>query len=161
MDNKRRITAAFTGHRIIRTGDGERLEQDLYNLLEDLIIRRGYKYFGNGGALGFDLLAADVVLRLREKYPQIKLIMVLPYPDQTGKWMDTKEVDKYNKILRKADKISIVSQSYIKNCYALRNKKLVSNSSLLISYCYNPKSGTGQTVRMGEEEGLEIINLAE
>ena len=34
-------------------------------------IEQGYRYFGAGGALGFDTLAAQTVLELRSEYPDI------------------------------------------------------------------------------------------
>ena len=75
-------TACFTGHRELPTDDlpeiSKRLEDTLLTLIE-----QGYCYFGAGGALGFDTLAAQAVLRLRERYPQIRLILVLPCLDQT------------------------------------------------------------------------------
>ena len=76
IDMKSR-TACFTGHRELPADDlpeiSKRLEDTLVKLIE-----QGYRYFGAGGALGFDTLAAQVVLRLRERYPQIRLILVLP-----------------------------------------------------------------------------------
>ena len=57
----------------------------LWIILEDLQLiellsreNSGYLYFGAGGALGFDTLAAQTVLDLKKDYPQIKLILVLP-----------------------------------------------------------------------------------
>lgn len=76
-------TACFTGHRELPTDDlpeiSKRLEDTLVKLIE-----QGYRYFGAGGALGFDTLAAQVVLRLRERYPQIRLILVLPALTKLG-----------------------------------------------------------------------------
>lgn len=43
-------------------------------------------YFGAGGALGFDTLAAQCVLSLRKRYSHIKLILVLPCTTQTKGW---------------------------------------------------------------------------
>ena len=61
-------TVCFTGHRELPTDDlpeiSKRLEDTLVALIE-----QGYCYFGAGGALGFDTLAAQTVLRLRERYP--------------------------------------------------------------------------------------------
>ena len=58
-------TVCFTGHRELPTDDlpeiSKRLEDTLVALIE-----QGYCYFGAGGALGFDTLAAQAVLRLRE-----------------------------------------------------------------------------------------------
>ena len=57
------------------------LEVELVKLIEN-----GYCYFGAGGALGFDTVAAQTVLHLKEKYPHIKLILVLPCVDQAKSW---------------------------------------------------------------------------
>lgn len=65
-------TACFTGHRDIpplkRPGIKHRLEREI-----ERSIQAGYVYFGAGGALGFDTLAAQTVLKLKERYPDIKL----------------------------------------------------------------------------------------
>ncbi|MEE1491995.1 MAG: SLOG family protein, partial [Massilioclostridium sp.] len=61
-------TCCFTGHRDLPPQKlpyiQKRLEQELLQL-----IHQGVRYFGAGGALGFDTLAALTVLRLRETYP--------------------------------------------------------------------------------------------
>lgn len=79
-------TCCFTGHREISKHSiqkvAERLEIELVKL-----IGKGYCYFGCGGALGFDTIAAQTVLRLREKYPHIKLILVLPCITQANGWL--------------------------------------------------------------------------
>ena len=68
MKNK---TACFTGHRDIpplkRPGIKHRLEREI-----ERSIQAGYEYFGAGGALGFDTLAAQTVLKLKERYPDIR-----------------------------------------------------------------------------------------
>lgn len=63
------------------------LEKELINLIE-----KGYCYFGAGGALGFDTVAAQTVLHLKEKYPHIKLILVLPCIDQAKSWSHVDKV---------------------------------------------------------------------
>ena len=87
MTDKRAVTCCFTGHRKLPTGQyqmiADRLEQTIIRLIE-----KGVLYFGAGGALGFDTLAALTVLRLRKQYPQIKLILVLPCRDQTRPSID-------------------------------------------------------------------------
>lgn len=75
-------TCCFTGHREIPKGMYPMLTAELERKLHGLI-QRGFQYFGAGGALGFDTLAAEAVLRLKEQYPDIRLILVLPCPDQT------------------------------------------------------------------------------
>ena len=40
-----------------------------------------------------------------------------------------------------------------------RNERLVELADYCICYCTNPRSGTGQTVRMAKDKGIDIINL--
>ena len=61
------------------------LARRLKTILVDLI-ENGYRYFGVGGALGFDTLAAQTVLDLKTSYPHIKLILVLPCLSQADSW---------------------------------------------------------------------------
>ena len=74
-------TCCFTGHRQLLKKDRDNIKQKLEFSIE-LLIQSGYLYFGVGGALGFDTLAAKTTLQLRERYPKIKLILVLPCVSQ-------------------------------------------------------------------------------
>lgn len=41
-------------------------------------IKAGVVFYGAGGALGFDTIAAQTVLEMKNEYPQLRLILVLP-----------------------------------------------------------------------------------
>ena len=77
----------FTGHRYLDC-DLEDLKFRVYDALERMIKNAGITDFYNGGAVGWDMLTAQEVLKLREKYPHIKLHMVLPCSpeSQSYKW---------------------------------------------------------------------------
>lgn len=78
---EREKTCCFTGHRCIPNESLDSLKRQLKREIEKLI-QQGVIYFGAGGALGFDTLAAEAVLELKQQYPFIKLILVLPCPDR-------------------------------------------------------------------------------
>ena len=78
-------TACFTGHRKIPFEQTEAIKQRLKEAIVDLI-NNGYCFFGAGGALGFDTMAAQAVLSLKAQYPHIRLILVLPCLTQTSHW---------------------------------------------------------------------------
>lgn len=78
-------TVCFTGHREIPPERREELSRRLRDTLIQLI-ESGCLFFGAGGALGFDTLAAQAVLDLKRQYPQIKLILVLPCISQADRW---------------------------------------------------------------------------
>ena len=70
-------TCCFTGHRTLPQNERSEVQARLYIVLQKLI-EKGIQYFGSGGAMGFDLLAAEVGLELRKRHSHIRLIMVLP-----------------------------------------------------------------------------------
>lgn len=57
----REKTVCFTGHRIIPSEKRASLFAHLTDVITSLL-EAGYRYFGAGGALGFDTLAAQAVL---------------------------------------------------------------------------------------------------
>ena len=103
-------TCCFTGHRDLPPSQLPRIARALETRVRELT-RQGVIYFGSGGALGFDLLAAQIVLKIRETDPRVRLIMVYPCPQQTDRW---REEDKalYEQIKSRADKIVYVSDHY-------------------------------------------------
>lgn len=149
----------FTGHRIFKAND-----ETIGNLVAVLIklISEGSRDFYAGGALGFDILCEKAVLNLREKIPDIKLHLILPCPpeEQTAFWLMS-QIEEYQKILKAADSVEVVSKHYGKNCMKKRNGRLVELGDVCVCYCNekNTRSGTRQTVRIAEKQGKEIINL--
>ena len=157
-------SVCFTGHRTIAE-DKEKLSARLYALLERLVTEQKVTDFYTGGAVGWDALAALTVLKLRESYPEVKLHLVLPCPfeEQSAKWNEAQKAE-YQHILGLAESVEQVSDRYYNGCMKARNARLVELAS---DYCicyWNPKnyrSGTGQTVRMAQKKGIEVINLFE
>ena len=145
--------ACFTGHRTLPEENlpeiAERLENALIALIE-----QDYCYFSAGGALGFDTLAAQTVLRLRERYPQIRLILVLPCRSQTRGWSQA-DIDIYEEIKRRADKVTYTSENYFRGCMQKRNRHLVDNSSICICYLTKPTGGTAYTVNYARRCSLQ------
>lgn len=120
-------------------------------------INDGYHNFICGMALGADMLFAETVISLKEKYPDISLECALPCINQPAKWSYDSNVRYYN-IIKKADKVTYVSKrEYHKGCMEKRNKYMVSNSNKLIA-AYNGKEfgGTVQTLSYAMEENLTI-----
>ncbi len=72
------------------------LEKRVTDIIEALI-KNGIQFFGTGGALGFDALAAECVLKCRERHPQIRLILVLPCGDQDRMWKEEERI-RYAKV---------------------------------------------------------------
>ncbi len=150
--------ACFSGHRklpedctVLRAN----LEKAIISLIE-----RGVVFFGNGGAVGFDALAAETVLRLKEDYPHIRLVMVLPCPpeQQSLKWNEQQK-KRYYDLLNRADKVRVLSPNYTRSCMLDRNRHMVDCSAYLICYLREQHGGTFYTVNYAEQQGLEILRL--
>lgn len=150
--------ACFSGHR--------KLPSDISGMTKDLesaiirLIEQGVVFFGAGGALGFDMLAEETVLRLKERYPHIKLILVLPCPpeQQTLKW-NLEQRRRYYDILNKSDKVRVLADTYTNSCMLDRNRHLVNNSGHLICYLRESRGGTHFTVSYAEQKRLDIIRI--
>ena len=157
-------SVCFTGHRTIAENI-ETLSARLYALLERLVTEQKIMDFYTGGAVGWDALAALTVLKLRESYPEVKLHLVLPCPfeEQSAKWNEAQKQE-HKRIASLADTKEFTSEHLGKTAMKIRNARLVELAS---DYCicyWNPKhyrSGTGQTVRMAQKKGIEVINLFE
>jgi len=177
----RERTCCFTGHRHIPANEREQIITELERSVIKLY-QQGIIYYGAGGALGFDTIAADTIIRLRKTYPMLKLILVLPCESQTEKWNNPKDIEHYEKIKDQADKIRYASQmslesirlaallnnelggtsqEYTSGCMYKRNRHLVNNSSVCICYHTKPRGGTAYTVNFAHEKGLQVINLAD
>lgn len=149
----------FTGYRnVIETAElKETLTKQLIKLIDE-----GAADFFSGGAIGWDMICEKTVIRLREQYPHIKLHLVLPCPatEQTAKWSENDKAE-YIKLLSVANTVEVCSEHYFDGCMSIRNKRLVDLSDVCVCY-YSGKqrSGTGQTVRIAERQGVTVINIA-
>ena len=157
--DKRAQTCCFTGHRKIPHEQFAHIQKRLKETIQELI-QKGVIYYGAGGALGFDTLAARTVLKMKEDYPEIKLILVLPCVAQADRW-DASDREVYEDIKQMADKVVYTSQEYTSGCMHKRNRHLVDNSSICICYLTDKTGGTAYTVGYAKSAGVHVINLAD
>lgn len=159
VNGMREKTCCFSGHRHIDIKSAyqikKKLKSDIIYLIEN-----GYCYFGTGGALGFDTIAANVILSLKKKYSKIKLILVLPCETQGENWSQ-KDQRVYEKIKKRADKVVYISKSYFSGCMHKRNRHLIDNSSVCICYLKKNVGGTAYTVDYARKQGVYVINIAD
>ena len=151
-------TLFFTGHRDIYRAEGSEGFSVLVETI-DSFIEKGYEYFVAGGALGFDTMAAEAVIKLRGKYPHVKLILMLPCKTQSLAW-GAWQIRKYKKILAEADEIIYTSEEYTQSCMFERDRAMADASSVCIAYCNKEKGGTAYTVSYALKKGIAVTNLA-
>lgn len=148
----------FTGHRV--------LDQNLI-LLRQALAREieslsdlGYTDFASGGAMGFDLLAAELTLELRELRPETRLLMILPCPGQDARWPD-EERRRYAEVLARADLVRYTSDHYYKGCMLARDRTLAAAADFCLCWLTRGNSGTAYTVRQTLMRDVPVVNLAE
>ena len=150
-------TVCFTGHRALGKADAPFLNQ-LDELLA-LLYARGYRDFLCGGALGFDLYAAERVVELRRTRPDVRLIFCLPCADQSSRWKKA-DCSRYERLLYASDETRVLSSHYYDGCMQARNAYMVDRSYLCVAYMARLHGGTLSTVRYAIAQDVPVINLA-
>ena len=129
----------------------KKLETEIEKAIND-----GYKNFISGMALGVDLWAAEIVLKLKEKYPEIELYCAIPYKAQSIAWSQGHR-ERYMTCVHRCKKYEVVSPVYTKDCFFKRNMYMVDNSSLVIAVSDNPPTGgTAHTINYAKRMGRQI-----
>ena len=69
------------------------------------------------------------------------------------------DIDVYNDIKLRADKVKVLAPHYYNGCMQKRNRHLVDCSSACICFLTKHESGTAYTVNYAKENGLKIVNV--
>ena len=159
MDHPRARCVCFTGHRVLAS------DQDFLRLRLELAIadlaEQGFGWFLSGMALGFDLLAAETVLRLSRRL-EIGLVAVLPCPatGYTSAWPQEQR-RRLVAVCEEAGELVLVSPGYHERCMQDRNQYLVDHSAYVLACLERDSGGTAQTVHFARQQGLQVRNLAD
>ena len=148
----------FTGHREIRKISLSVLENRLENTLINLIENEGFTDFRAGGAVGFDTIAALTVLKLKEKYPHIKLHLILPFKGQANGFSPL-EKKIYRYTISNADSVCYLSERYHSNVMFDRNRKLVDGADVCVAFMNKLIGGTYYTVNYARKQKVDVKNL--
>lgn len=169
INYRKNLTLCFTGHRPNKLPWGYNENKDscvrfkhcLLDVLENAI-KNGYSHFISGMALGVDIICAETVLKLKQKYKKIFLECAIPCRNQTLKWTSN-EKKRYNKILKKADCIFFVSDEYSVDCMNKRNEYMIDKSDAVLGVWNKSPSGTAKTINMAinKNKKIKIIDLNE
>ena len=144
---RKEITALFIGNR------------DCYFIKEEYIkqaiivaIHMGIRIFLNGGMGHFDETCAKVLHKLKERYPNIKSILVTAYHVPRTPYIDL------------FDEIIYPFESHTFSCYTYksgspkRNRWAVDHSSVAICYVYRA-GGAERTLKYAKKQNLIIVDL--
>ena len=156
----RKHRCCFTGHR------PEKLkipEDRLVLLLEEEIrkaITGGFTTYITGMAKGTDLIAGEIVLRLREQDDRLKLICALPHPGfglhWGGGW-----TERFQKVLAAADLVRTICPDFSYAAYQTRNEWMVRHSALVIAVFNGERGGTKNTMDYAQRTGVQCVVIGE
>ena len=156
----RERTCCFTGHRDI---PADRLQMVMTGTEAKVreLISQGYRYFGVGGAIGYDTIVAEMLFRLREReYPWIRIILVYPFDGFISRW-NNKQKATYERLLPLYNKRVCVCKSPSREAYLTRDRHLVDCSSVCVAYCTRQTGGTAYTIRYAVARGVPVFNVGD
>lgn len=159
-------TCCFTGHRPNKLdGYNPKSEGNLKMLWElrkiiiDHIEGDKVDTFITGMALGIDMWAARIILKLKQTYPQLKLVAAVPCKNHPARW-NQQSKDEWQAIVDRCDIVHYVSdEAYTAWCMQKRNEWIVDNSKYVIAVWDNTKGGTGNCVNYAIKKNKLISKL--
>ena len=157
--DKRPFTCCFTGHRNLPVGQEDEIWKRVYACLEPLL-KEGVRYFGVGGALGFDTLVAERLIALRESQPQIRIILVQPFQGYQSRWTPAQQA-RAAAVEARVDKVVVCCQTPSREAFLARDRHLVDNAGCCIAWCTRATGGTAYTLRYAQKHGLRVWNVVQ
>lgn len=113
----------------------------------------------SGMALGVDTVFALAVLELKEEGYAIKLHCAIPCRNHSCKWQ-RESVDLYNKILKSADIVKIVTdEEYKPWLMQKRNEYMVNLADKVIAVWDGTPGGTANCVTYAQKVNKEIVRI--
>ena len=152
-------TCCFMGHRRLPGDKTARIVTRLDREVERLI-GLGVTDFISGGALGFDQLAAALIVSKRSAGKNIRLIYVLPCREQEKNW-DAPDRRLYHRLLIEADEIVYVSERYEIGCMQKCSRCMADRSAYCLCAQTRPFGRMARTIAYARKNGLCVINVME
>lgn len=164
MENKELI-CCFTGYRPSKFPFSlNKSDKDYINFENNLYreIFSAYSFgvttFISGMAMGFDIIAAETVLSLKKAKNNVRLVCAIPFRNQ-AKDFPSDWQQRYKDILNAADEIVYVCEDYNRGCYFKRNKYMVDNSDVVMTWFDGRTGGTANTIEYALRLGRRVINI--
>lgn len=152
------LTCCFIGERSLPAEAAGHITLRLNEEVERLI-GQGVRHFLSGGARGFDLIAASLIVTKKEMGTGLRLDFILPCKDQDEQWPE-RERKLYQGLLSEADGAVYLSGTYRPGCMKRRNWYLVDHSDFCICAALHDRGSAWQAVQYARRKGVNIIDVA-
>ena len=122
----------------------------------DQAVHDGFTVFITGMARGVDLWAAEIVLDLRKRNKEIRLICAIPHEGFEARWSPSWQ-QLYRYVLTEADLTRVISKGYRTGVYQVRNEWMVNHSTRVIAVFNGQPSGTKNTIDYAYRQGVPVV----
>lgn len=136
-------SCAFTGHHPMRFPFGYDEDDDLCLRIQNTMLMQilalcenGVTDFYSDCEVGPSMWGAELVLRIMERYPQVRLFCILPFEEQAKKWTPALR-DRYYTILEKSTSNHLISTRCTNDCRTRCNRFLVDHAGFVIAVYEN------------------------
>lgn len=146
----------FTGHRPEKLTIPERQLEKLLEAEIRRAIHSSHTTFISGMAKGVDIIAAEIVLRLRAQDPRLKLICALPYPGFGQHWLGG-WTERFQQVLTWADLVRTICPTFSYTSYQTKNEWMVRHSDLVIAVYNGGSGGTKNTLDYAKKNGVPCV----
>ena len=154
----RKHRCCFTGHRPEKLSRTERaIKSDLKKEIK-LAIKDGYTVYLTGMARGTDLWAAEIVLALRKRNKDLKLICAIPYEGFELRWSEQWQT-LYRQVLAEADLVKVIGKGYHPGIFQIRNEWMVDRSSRVIAVYNGQAGGTRNTTCYADRHSIPVRSI--
>ena len=146
----------FTGHRPEKLNTSEKEVKAALRKQIDQAVHDGFTVFITGMARGVDLWAAEIVLDLRKRNKEIRLICAIPHDGFEARWSPSWQ-ELYRYVLVEADLTRVISKGYHTGVYQVRNEWMVNHSTRVIAVFNGQPSGTKNTIDYAYRQGVPVV----
>ncbi len=144
MFNKERV-AVFIGNRECFDVNREHLQIELIRLIE-----KGVDTFLSGGMGQFDAICEGTVNRLKLKYPQIRLFIIMPYVNFKPK---------HNTVVDEMIFPDGFELYHPKAAIQKRNRYMVDHANYAVCYVRYSWGGAAQTLNYAQKQGIQCVHI--
>ena len=118
--------------------------------------REEMEHFICGMAQGCDLYFGELVLEVKQEWPEITLEAAVPCPTQTDGW-SAPEQARWRRLLERCDYETMVQDHYSPGCMMCRNRYMVDHAAMLIAVYDGQGGGTRRTVEYALRRGVPVV----
>ncbi|MFC7370575.1 DUF1273 domain-containing protein [Fictibacillus iocasae] len=157
-------TLLVTGYKSHELGIFKENHEGVYYIKKALLsklsafVEEGLEWVIISGQTGVEMWAAEVVISLKERLPELKLAVITPFLEQEKNWNETKQ-EQYEEILMQADYVDSVTKRPYENPGQLKVKNafLVAKTEGMLILFDEEKEGSPkyylQAARQKQERG--------